>query len=110
MAVHELATNAVKYGALSVPSGRLMVSWRVDPGVGRILQLRWAEMGGPPIAAAPPRRGFGSRVLDGTMRGQLGGAICLAWEPAGLVCAIAIPLNRHQAKPEVTAADAFAAE
>ncbi|MBL6457236.1 PAS domain-containing protein [Belnapia sp. T6] len=97
MAVHELATNAVKYGALSVPMGRLAVTWRVEGGLQGWLRLRWAEMGGPPVAAPPERRGFGSRVLEGTMRGQLGGTVTLNWQPAGLGCEMEIPLSRNAA-------------
>jgi PAS domain S-box-containing protein len=94
MAVHELATNAAKHGALSVPEGRVSVSWRLEGGATGMLRLRWAEAGGPPVAGPPARRGFGSRVLDGTVRGQLGGAVTLSWEAAGLVCGIEVPLGR----------------
>ncbi|MBV1797498.1 sensor histidine kinase [Siccirubricoccus sp. G192] len=93
MAVHELATNAVKYGALSTPAGRVSVSWRLDGGPAGTLRLRWAEAGGPPVTGPPGRRGFGSRVLDSTVRGQLGGTVSLAWEAAGLVCDIEVPLG-----------------
>jgi PAS domain S-box-containing protein len=91
MALHELATNATKHGALSAPSGQLRVSWRVRDGM---LRLRWCETGGPAIRAAPARRGFGTRVLDSTIRGQLGGAVRLFWESAGLVCEIEVPHAR----------------
>jgi len=90
MAVHELATNAAKYGALSVPAGHLSVRWHLEPG--RRLRLRWAESGGPPVAGPPARNGFGSRVLTGTLRGQLGGTVSLDWTPAGLVCDVDVPL------------------
>lgn len=95
MAVHELATNAVKYGALSVANGCVSVSWAIErkPGESVFLRLRWAEVGGPPLVGAPARRGFGGRVLDGTVRVQLGGKISLAWEPPGLVCEIEVPLG-----------------
>jgi PAS domain S-box-containing protein len=95
MAFHELATNAVKYGALSIREGRLSVVWRLVPGPDGfpLLRFRWAEAGGPPIAAAPERRGFGSRVLDGTLRRQLGGSMVQRWEPSGLVCTIEVPLT-----------------
>ncbi len=110
MAMHELATNALKYGALSVPAGRVAVSWRLDGGPSGTLRLRWAEAGGPPVAGAPARRGFGSRVLDGTVRGQLGGAVSLAWEPAGLVCGIEVPLARNPPSAGATNTDAAAAD
>jgi PAS domain S-box-containing protein len=99
MAVHELATNAVKHGALSAPEGRVAVTWRLEPGrCGRVLRLRWVESGGPPVAGAPERRGFGSRVLEGTLRSQLGGSVELAWAAAGLTCEISVPLRSRAAK------------
>lgn len=100
MVMHELATNAAKHGALSVPDGRVEVRWRLDcAGAGSgggTLSLRWTEMGGPPVRGAPERRGFGSRVIEGTMRGQLGGTIARHWEPDGLVVEVALPLARVQ--------------
>jgi PAS domain S-box-containing protein len=94
MALHELATNAVKYGALSAPSGGVVISWCVDRDAEPVLRLRWAESGGPHVAAPPARRGFGSRVLEGTVRGQLGGAVHYTWRAAGLVCDVEVPLRR----------------
>ena len=94
MAVHELATNATKHGALASPGGRVSVSWDLVPGATERLRLRWAEAGGPAVAGTPSRRGFGSRVLEGTLRNQLRGAVSLAWEPSGLVCDIEVPLGR----------------
>jgi PAS domain S-box-containing protein len=91
MLVHELATNAVKHGALSVEAGQLLVQWRVDHGV---LLLVWTERDGPEITAPPRRSGFGSRVLDATVRGQLGGRIRLDWQREGLVCHFDLPMRR----------------
>ncbi|SDC43300.1 sensor histidine kinase [Belnapia rosea] len=91
MVLHELATNAVKYGALSAAGGLVRLSWEVAQGD---LRLRWAETGGPPITAPPQRRGFGSRVLTGTIQSQLGGTVHQDWDPTGLVCRISIPLSR----------------
>ena len=91
MAMHELTTNAAKYGALSVPAGHLAVRWHLEPG--RRLRLRWVESGGPPVAGPPTRNGFGSRVLTGTLRGQLGGTVYLDWAPTGLVCDVDVLLN-----------------
>jgi two-component sensor histidine kinase len=94
MAFHELATNAVKYGALSVEGGHLSVSWRLEQRSGERphLRLRWVETGVGLIADTPERRGFGSRLLEGTVRDQLGGAVTLSWEASGLVCEIDVPL------------------
>jgi two-component sensor histidine kinase len=91
MAVHELATNAVKHGALSAPAGRVSVGWAIEPGEGRLV-LTWREAGGPPVPGPPTRRGFGSRVLEQVVRGQLGGAIDMSWPPEGLACRIEVPL------------------
>ncbi|WP_237214547.1 sensor histidine kinase [Falsiroseomonas oryziterrae] len=94
MTVHELATNAVKHGALSGPQGRIAVSWAVSPHgtEGPLLSIRWAERGGPP-AAAPRRRGFGSRVLDAAIRVQLKGTFQKDWGAEGLVCRLDVPLG-----------------
>lgn len=91
MLFHELATNATKYGALSAPDGVLRVSWRLDGGA---VLLRWEEAGGPARAARPTRKGFGSRVVDATARGQLGGAVAWRWSPAGLVVELTFPRAR----------------
>lgn len=80
MAIHELATNAGKYGALSTTSGALSVAWRHD-GPGR-LTLVWLEEGGPAITA-PSRQGFGSRLITQLAR-QMGGDVAFDWRPTGL--------------------------
>ena len=99
MVAHELATNAVKHGALAAPGGRVLISWEVSSGpdgaggeVPRRLWLRWVERDGPDVAGPPTRRGFGTRVLESVVRGQLGGTIDMRWEPGGLVSAIEVPL------------------
>jgi PAS domain S-box-containing protein len=94
MTVHELATNAVKHGALSGEQGSLAINWKLEQR-GRdapLLTLCWAETGGPPVVM-PHRRGFGSRVLEGTIRVQLQGSIALEWGEDGLVCRLSIPLD-----------------
>jgi two-component sensor histidine kinase/PAS domain-containing protein len=93
MALHELATNAAKHGALSVPAGRIDVDWRADVAAG-VLRLTWRERGGPPVAGEPARRGFGSRLVEATIGSQLGGTVERRWEEAGLVCAMTAPLAR----------------
>ncbi|WP_052214249.1 PAS domain S-box protein [Belnapia sp. F-4-1] len=92
MALHELATNAVKYGALSVATGRVSVSWRFDDEALGRLRLRWAEASGPPVDGPPLRRGFGSRVIEDTIRRQLGGEASLTWDAGGVACEITVPL------------------
>lgn len=87
MAVHELATNAAKYGALSVSSGRVAISWQVSGGA---LRLIWTETGGPSVA--PPQcMGLGTDIILRSVQHQLGGEIRKDWRPSGLVCALTIP-------------------
>ena len=99
--VHELATNAVKYGALSLPAGRVSVSWRLaaEAGSAPLLRLRWVEAGGPQVAGPPAHRGFGSRMLDATVRRQLGGRMSESWEALGFGCEIELRL-RPPPEPE----------
>lgn len=90
MAFHELGTNALKYGALSVPDGQVVVGWTVD-GAGPTLRLTWAETGGPPVAA-PTARGFGSRLLERGLASELQGEVRMIFDPAGLRCEIVAPV------------------
>ena len=85
--LHELATNAAKYGALSVPVGRVDVAWS-RAGDGKLV-LRWSETGGPPVAP-PTRRGFGTRVMENMIQ-QLNGDMRFDWRREGLLCEIAVP-------------------
>jgi len=87
LALHELATNAAKYGALSSPSGRVEVAWELK---GAQLELLWTERGGPPPGPAEPG-GFGIRVIRASVESQLGGVVEFDWHHDGLGCAIAIP-------------------
>ena len=97
ISLHELATNAAKYGSLSAASGRLEISWSCTAD-GR-LNLRWAESAGP--AVAPPTRcGFGTRILEKIIGGQLGGEMRFIWRDKGLVCEIALPLETSQRQAE----------
>ncbi|WP_439594371.1 type II toxin-antitoxin system ParD family antitoxin [Falsiroseomonas sp.] len=97
MAVHELATNAVKHGALSTAAGHVRLAWSwSDAEPGRVLRLHWTETGGPPLPPVPARRGFGSRVLEATVRGQLSGQLTLDWRREGLDCRIELPLGRRR--------------
>jgi two-component sensor histidine kinase len=99
MAIHELATNAVKYGGLSTSTGLVTISWSKTDGPVPALRLSWRESGGPLVTAPPDRRGFGSRVLEMTMRGQLRGTIALSWNAPGLTCEIEMPLATHAGSP-----------
>jgi two-component sensor histidine kinase len=91
MAFHELATNAVKYGALSNNVGHVRISWEVRP-TGDI-HLSWVEEGGPPVKE-PHRHGFGSRLIDRNLPAELGGSVRREFLPQGLRCAIDFPLKR----------------
>ena len=93
MALHELAANAQRFGALSSPSGRLCVSWRTEADGG--LTLTWQEAGGP-VVAPPMRRGFGRRFLEGALNRDLGGATELDFAPSGLRCTIRAPAAQEE--------------
>jgi PAS domain S-box-containing protein len=90
VALHELATNAAKYGALSVPEGQVRVEWS-QPADGRVV-LRWAETGGPTVSP-PTRKGFGTHVMEAMIRGHVGGDVRLDWRAEGLACEITIPTS-----------------
>ncbi|MGX9962564.1 PAS domain-containing protein [Roseomonas sp. F4] len=96
MALHELTTNAIRHGALSVPEGRVRLAWTLDEGA-RQLSLSWAESGGPPIAGPPTRSCFGLRVMAATIAGQLGGRLRHEWRAEGLLCRMVMPLSRASA-------------
>jgi two-component sensor histidine kinase len=92
LAAHELATNAVKYGAWSTPQGRVAVAWSLrEEADGQHLHLEWRESGGPTVAW-PERRGFGSRLIERGLAAELGGVVKLDFQPSGLVCTIDAPL------------------
>jgi PAS domain S-box-containing protein len=92
MALHELCTNAVKYGALSNDSGTVSVHWSLSAGgAGRRLRLEWSEQGGPPVAP-PARRGFGSRMIERGLASELGGTVALEFRPEGVRCLVDAPL------------------
>jgi two-component sensor histidine kinase len=89
LALHELATNAVKYGALSNSVGQVQVSWQVLQENGKdIFSLRWQERGGPPVTA-PERKGFGSVVLEQIMAEFVDTRCALAYAPDGVVYELA---------------------
>ncbi|HEV7343603.1 MAG: PAS domain S-box protein [Sphingopyxis sp.] len=90
MALHELGTNAVKYGALSGDTGTVAVDWDIVHEGGRDrLRLRWSEFGGPPVVP-PARTGFGTRMLERALRGQ-GGSAAIEFRPEGVCCTLELP-------------------
>jgi len=91
LALHELAINAVKYGALSTPAGRIAITWTWRPhGERPEVELQWAETGGPPVQA-PVQRGFGSLVVERNLARALDAAVDLSFPPEGVRCRIGIP-------------------
>ena len=93
MAIHELATNAAKYGALSIQEGEVIVAWQLDAAkFPASIRLSWTEMNGPPVAE-PSRKGFGSRMIQLHLAAELGGDVELAFSPSGVVCKIVTPLG-----------------
>lgn len=91
MALHELCTNAAKYGALSVDDGKVALSWSIDRSEQRRLHLRWVESGGPPVVA-PLKRGFGSLMIERALSAELQGDVRLQFPSEGLICTIDAPL------------------
>jgi two-component sensor histidine kinase len=87
LALHELATNAGKYGALSTDRGRVDVCWETDSDT---LTMSWTERDGPPVSP-PERRGFGSTVIDSMAKATVGGEVELDYAPSGLVWRLACP-------------------
>jgi len=87
LALHELATNAAKYGALSALGGRVSLTWELTADS---LLLTWDETGGPP-AGAPSAQGFGTRMIKATVERELAGQVRFDWRPGGLRCSMAIP-------------------
>jgi two-component sensor histidine kinase len=90
MTLNELCTNTTKFGALSVPDGRVDIAWTLDPKT-QHLHLRWTEKNGPAVRA-PEKRSFGTRLVE-TLGKQLKGEVHLTYEPGGFVYAFDVPLS-----------------
>ncbi|CAO3356432.1 Chemotaxis protein methyltransferase CheR (EC 2.1.1.80) [Azospirillum melinis] len=93
LAFHELATNAAKYGALSVPSGKVAVTWERKQSADRRLCLEWREMDGPPVET-PHRQGFGSLLIECGLARELDGTVHLDFRRQGVRCVMELPLDR----------------
>jgi two-component sensor histidine kinase len=92
LVLHELATNAAKYGSLSVPNGKVVVTARgVDEDGHRVLHMTWSEVGGPPVGE-PARRGFGSILIERSLDKVMGSSAKVEYLPAGLTAIIRLPL------------------
>jgi hypothetical protein len=93
MAIHELATNAAKYGSLSVPQGKLKVVWTTQlDGPSRHLHLTWSESKGPPVTK-PSRTGFGSTLIERVLKGQHGASFASEFNPAGFRFRLSLALK-----------------
>jgi CheY-like chemotaxis protein len=95
LALHELATNAVKHGALSTPSGRVSLTWELQP---HSLVILWDEAHGRDVSP-PASHGVGTRIINASIEGQLGGTAVFDWRPTGLHCTLVIPRSNEQGAP-----------
>ena len=95
MVIHELSTNATKYGALSVKGGRVSITWFVSQDDPERFIMQWKESGGP-IVLEPSRKSFGSKLIEQALPGQLKGEARLRFDPGGLNCEVNIPLSVMQ--------------
>ncbi len=98
LALHELATNAAKYGALSSESGQLKLSWMLNDGK---LGLDWSESGGP-VTKPPSAKGFGTRIITASIERQLFGHVAFDWRQEGLRCMISVPLCNTMGATELS--------
>lgn len=89
LALHELATNAAKYGSLSADVGHLSVKWHLSD---QQLDFKWHESDGPPVIK-PSKRGFGTQIIFASVQDQLRGRVQLEWPARGLICNLSIPLS-----------------
>ena len=106
LAVHELATNAAKYGALSVDGGRVEISWSMDGHDAdgkRIFEFAWRESGGPPVHP-PSRKGFGSRLITRVLPGDFKGEVRIDYAPDGVVCTLMAPISAIKSLADASAA------
>jgi two-component sensor histidine kinase len=90
LVLHELATNAAKYGAFESPDGVVELSWVSD---GQQLTGEWIERGGPAVDGTPSTTGFGTRLSKDTIVGQLGGTVNYDWRPEGLAVTMVLPVE-----------------
>jgi two-component sensor histidine kinase len=103
MTLNELCTNTTKFGALSLPTGKVHISWRVQQ---ERLQFEWVDSGGPPVSA-PTRKSFGTRMMT-SLGQQLNGKVELDYQPSGFVYALDVPLDALITKPKGRASETSA--
>jgi two-component system, chemotaxis family, CheB/CheR fusion protein len=100
LALHELATNAVKYGALSSPNGKIRIRWGIEHGDGElVLRLRWTECGAPPVVE-PTRKGFGQIVVKQMIESALSGSVQILYEPTGILWSLTAPMSGVRGRGE----------
>jgi two-component system CheB/CheR fusion protein len=93
MAIHELTTNAIKHGALSVPEGTVLIAWHMEQGPDdEILVLNWSEANGPPVSP-PERKGFGMTLIERGLRQDMSAEVSIDFHPAGLKAALRAPIS-----------------
>jgi len=93
LALHELATNASKYGALSTADGTIAIAWTLEEGAeGPILRFHWSEQGGPPVRK-PERRGFGTRIIEGALSAEINGTASIDFQSGGIAFEAVAPLK-----------------
>ncbi|GGX56386.1 hypothetical protein GCM10011309_01430 [Litorimonas cladophorae] len=98
MALHELATNAVKYGALSIPEGRVEITWGIEKEDGEEFVVEWVEKNGPPVES-PLRKGFGDRVIRQMASSSVSGRVTLDYDPSGVCWSLRAPLENVSERP-----------
>ena len=110
MALHELATNAAKYGALSVAGGHVDITIAIINASGEKEQLKltWKEIGGPRITKEPQRQGYGMQIIKDYLSQMYAADINVVFEPSGLKCEMALPLAEVKMNPELRAQTAIA--
>ena len=89
-----MATNAVKYGALSHASGNIDIDWRIEEAIAPVVIFEWRERGGPKVNP-PQRKGFGTEMLERTLAFEFKARTSLQFAPSGVQCTIVIPLSRR---------------
>jgi two-component sensor histidine kinase len=97
MVIHELATNAVKHGALSGSEGKVAIDWRIEGGAERQLVVEWTESGGP-VVERPFRRGFGLVLIERSFSHELSGSASVAFEPGGVRATLRAPTREAVAE------------
>nr|WP_298100454.1 PAS domain S-box protein [uncultured Shinella sp.] len=95
LALHELATNAAKYGALSVTVGRIAISWHYDPTVSPLLEFLWKERAGP-LVTPPTRKGFGTLLVERLLAAEMRGSAHLSYDETGVMCTITADMSQIQ--------------